>query len=704
MNATYECVQTLDKDLITGATCRETLQLRGTGIQVVNQMTLRFERQLSSSGLSRPSMTSMVRSGNHLLMSSRFNSQPKQDLIQVLRQICQQLESESQIERTVESFPELVESLKNSQQLERISKSLQKQEICSSNQLFDLFLDASALSGTPQAIQVLIDVYQSGRVSKTRSNYLFSLLSMVSEPKEESIQSLIPLLKNSQTPKHVVLGISGYVHNLKAYTSGQRSVQQWADQSLDALLERMSSQQKDSEIVGTLKAIENIGVEGHQRARQQLIRLAKDQNKSDYVRSAAIRALSEAMDNEERQQLLEVFKRSQESNEIRINAYKAVVMSSATRRQLQDIKDQIQKENNRHIQQYVRSHQKNLRESSDPHKQHILPSDAPSFDEPSKQWFGISNNFETSFMFDALSVGVSAEGDVIQANEGSFPRSVTANLTLPLFGREIQLIEVEFRQKGFENVLNQKLREIQRKSSENLFKHLISEAMDVVYKADQWSNQVHSRDLQMQVHLKFDGKTVLSMDLSDIKSSDNYQIWNHFRQQLRDRLDIDRAFAVQPVNTRIQLPTTSGFPVFVRLNATLVSTLKTSIKVSDSSSDQKIFDAMIAPSVGLQVEAGVEFMAKNQKKSVEWVSKLSSSPVWDSKTEIRDKRIANLKINIPKESQTLVRAESRVYERDSQGYRKEILKSPLNQWFGNSAQKKICSQTAKKALGLYLIQ
>ena len=697
MNATFECLQTVDKDLIIGATCQETQQLRGYGTGVSSSLNIRFERQ--TSGLSTRRVRTFLANNRHLLMSSRFDSNSedsKEDLTSVLRTVCQHLESDSNREKSVESFPQLVKAMsRDSQQIQRIWRSVQKHEMCSSPQLQDLFLDASALSGSQAGAQVLLESYQTKIISKARANYLFSLLAFTSNPTQEAVQVLQPLLKSADTPKHVILGISGLIHNLKH--SQQKESQ--SERAIDALLERMSNQKKDSSIVATIKAIENIGVESHQRARQQLMKVAQDSRQTNGVRSAAIKALSEGMDSKQRQEMIEIFAKENESNEIRINAYKSAVMSGADQKQLQQIQSQIRRERNRDVQQYVRSHQKNLRESSDPHKKYILPKNAPKFEEPSNQWIGISNNFESSFMFDALSMGMALEADIINPKDSSIPRSMTANITMPAFGKEFHFFEIEMRQKGFESQIQQKIRQLKNKSGQSLIKKLMADAIDIISSSDWTSNSHDSNDLQMQVYVKVDGKTILSIDSSDAKQ-DWQQMWTQLRQKLDQRLDIDRAFAVQPINTRIQLPTTNGLPIVVRLNATLVSSLKASAKVSDfqKNSNSKVVEAMITPSFALQVEAGVEFMAKNQRKAIEWVSRVSSSPVWDSKVEIRDNRIMNVKINLPKERQSLVRVESQVFERNQNGGRSAS--SSANKWYSSrSSGNKACTQSLNRPFG-----
>jgi hypothetical protein len=693
VNATYECQQTLDKDLITAATCREDLQLRGTGIQIENQLNIRFEKQIN--GLATRRARQFQKNNYHLQMAPRFQTQ-SQDLVQILRTISQQLENERQ-ELTVESFPELIESISQTKQLQRIWRSVDNHEISSNNQLSDLFLDALALSQSEESSQILLEVYQSGRVTPERAGYLFSLLAFNSNPNPKQIKTFVPILKSSETPKHVVLGITGLIHNAKHYLP-QQQTRDLIQTALDNLLQRLSSSRDDSQSVATIRAIENIGIENHLTVRQELVRIAKDQKKSNYLRSAAIKVLSEGIDDNQRRDLLEVFKRDSETNEIRINSYKSLVMSGISRQQLEEIQQKIKREVNKDIQQYVRSHQKNLKESSDPHKKYVLPYNAPQFQQPSNQWFGVSNNFETSFMFDALGMGVAVEADVIHARGHSpLPRSVTFNLTVPAFGRELQVFEIEFRQKGFQNVFQS----FQRYNGQNLVQRMIKEALDVVQYPQQWSNQIQSGDLQLQFNVKVDGKTILSVALNDVQQ-DYGHIWNKLRQQLEQRIDIQRAFAVQPINTRLQLPTTNGLPVIVRLNATFVSTLNANLKVSDLSrnSNNKVVDAFIAPSLALQFEAGLEFIAQNHKKSLEFVSRVSSSPVWDSKMEIRENRILNMKINLPKDKQSLFRVQNQIYERDQNGVRRHIQQSSYSSWFQYRRQYKTCTQSLNKVLGI----
>jgi hypothetical protein len=365
-------------------------------------------------------------------------------------------------------------------------------------------------------------------------------------------------------------------------------------------------------------------------------------------------------------------------------------MSGVSRQQLQRIRDVLQSEDNRDIQQYVRSHQKNLKSTSDPHKKNAIPSDAPSFENPRDQWFGVSQNFESSFLLDALGVGVAVEADVIHAKDSSIPRSFTANLTLPAFGRELQLLEVEIRQKGFDAAFEQKIREFRSRAADASVAHqMAKEALDFLLSANQWAHSM-SRDVELALHLKVDGKTLLSTDLSDIKSSADD--WQDFVRQLRQRLQIDAAFAVQPIDTRIRLPNANGMPIELRLNATLFAALKATLKADDFRQSSAQFETQVSPSFALQVEAGVAFAAKTQTKAVEVVARLSSAPELEARAEVRDSRVLSVKI-VPKERQTLIRLESAVYERDSNGNRKQIHQQ-------SGYDRKYCTEKTRKPLGL----
>lgn len=448
VNSSFVCSQTIDKDLIIGSTCEERQLFWPSSIRVDSGINLRFQRQITGLSAKRVQQFTAER---HQLLMSRYGKQQRygqnydeSDVISLLRGICSQIQNDVLSPEITESFPELVQALEqlNQQNTQNIYSAVQSGEICSSPKLRDLFLDASALATTEGSTQVLVKAFRNGQISNARANYLFSLLAFSSNPSENSINPLLPLLQSSETPKQVVLGISSLIHNLRVNQNSHIN-QQIVRQSIDAIVQRIQNSKTPSEIISLIKSLENIGVESHSSAKQLLVELATNSRQKQGVRVSALKALTEASDDSIRQKLIErVFKQQSEANEVRIAAYKSVVLSGASRQQLEQIRDQVRRDSNQDLVNYVRSHQKNLRETSDPHKRDVLPESAPEFRQPNNQWWGSSRNYEWSYLDESTQIGFSVESDVVfPTNNQQIPRSITFNTSVPIFGRELQALK-----------------------------------------------------------------------------------------------------------------------------------------------------------------------------------------------------------------------------------------------------------------------
>ena len=104
---------------------------------------------------------------------------------------------------------------------------------------------------------------------------------------------------------------------------------------------------------------------------------------------------------------------------------------------------------------FVWSHLSNLQETSSPHKQAVrqllkkvqLPA---RFDLGRLQF---SRHYEGSAFLKRLNSGAGAEGNLVWSSSSSLPRSAAANLTVDLFGRSLNLLDVGLRLEGLEYLL-----------------------------------------------------------------------------------------------------------------------------------------------------------------------------------------------------------------------------------------------------------
>ena len=104
---------------------------------------------------------------------------------------------------------------------------------------------------------------------------------------------------------------------------------------------------------------------------------------------------------------------------------------------------------------FVWSHLSNLQETSSPHKQAVREL-LKRVQLPAKYNLGrlqFSRNYEGSAFLQRLQSGAAAEGNLVWSSSSSLPRSASANLTLDVFGRSLNLLDVGVRLEGLEYLL-----------------------------------------------------------------------------------------------------------------------------------------------------------------------------------------------------------------------------------------------------------
>jgi len=688
MNATYQCIQTIDKDIIIGAKCQETQQLFWSSQQpiIASQLSLRFEKVVV--GVTARRITQFSQQHQLLMATNPRSNQPvdESQLTSLLRKLCQTVSEDSIKPEATQLFTELVaamKSVKDANVIQRVDQSVKNGELCSSPKLRDLYLDASALASTQPSIASLVRSYQNRELNPLRASYIFSLLAFTSNPSVGAVKPALPLLQSRDTPRQVVLGISGLIHNLCEQRAQCDRIPE-VKQAIEALIERITNSQNPIDRIAYIKAIDNINPVENEKAKQKLQEIASNSRNKAGVRVAAINALHSMIDYNSRQQLLAIFKDQSEQNEIRIAAYKTIVMSGSDSQTLEQIKQQINSESNGDIRHYVRSHQKNLRDSSDPHKRDVLPSNAPHFSEPSYDWRK-SRNYEVSYLSEAINLGATLETDVIFPKNSQIPRSLTFNVSIPAFGKELQVVEIHLRQKGFD----QKVREIVQ-NSRNDYKQMIGQFIDLV-------TDSKSRDSAfVQLLVSIDGKSVLVVETSDLELNSR-QLLQQFKQNLEERMQLERAFASMFLDTKIQFPTINGIPLKLDLNGTFIAAIKADVKVDTRNlkrtSPSASMELQLMPSFAFELSGGINLHARNNKPGIKVVQRFSSSPVIDTRAELRDGRLVNVKFNLPKERQTLLRAETQTYYRESNGAIRRVRANAIQ-------EKSVCTQSLHKPLGI----
>ncbi len=633
--------------------------------------------------------------------------------------------------------------------------------ICSSPKLQDLFLDAAALSGSEGSIEVLLQAYQQQHViSPARANYLFGLLAFSKQPTVGAARRLVNYIKSQhqqqqlvQLPRGVLFGATGFVHNLQV-VAGQRAhqmvdiegVRAVVRETVSTLIEAIKTiipqasttspqqQQQALTLIYSLKnlvLVQELNTDEQLTIAGQLVDILRTVSHphtthSVEISAALVRTLVNAgIDDSIRQYLLEsilIQESQQPSIELQIEAYRAVVLSGATQSQLQLIKQWTERASSsngspqQQLVNYIRSHQANLRTTSDPHKQAILPAGAPVFESPSGAWFGVSRNYELSYVNPGIGAGVTLETDVIyqqggkQSGPGSFipvPQTAAFNFTIPIGGQELQLVEVRLHQHGLEPLIEKHMRQMEQSSSRASFasqpwkvaretlKYIIAHGSEILEE---------NPSVRVLLQVIVDGKTVVLADEQDLISNDSSIEEQSFMQELMARLHstvtIDRAFAVTPIDSVVRFPSVNGLPVTVRLNSTLVIGFKSEVAVDIRNPEDSVVSFAIYPSVAATTETAVAFHAGPEKKVVEYVQSVSSAPQLNFLARVNRGRIVTFKVDLPKEKYTLARIESVVYSRNAiSGERVRLTPKKIAQ-IAKYPDVHICSRATEKALGV----
>lgn len=246
------------------------------------------------------------------------------------------------------------------------------------------------------------------------------------------------------------------------------------------------------------------------------------------------------------------------------------------------------------------SHLSNIQESSDPLKSEIklyltgIKIPLKSFPQDIRKY---SRYYELSQHFSKINVGAVVESDVIF--DGSYiPRSIKANLSVPIFGSSINFAEVGFRQKGLENSIqslfgpsgslkDKNWREILETLAtallnENDPNEIEANRYRLARRSVQWPFKpvkleslvkkatITPAPVEGSMYLKVDGKTIVYLSVADAKKDSIKSIFDSRLENVVKSAKYDRAFSFMVMDSIHQFPGINGFPIKIDINSTAV--------------------------------------------------------------------------------------------------------------------------------------
>ncbi|CAI9742359.1 apolipophorins-like [Octopus vulgaris] len=376
-----------------------------------------------------------------------------------------------------------------------------------------------------------------------------------------------PLLDNKKISHKVMLSISSM-----AASYCNKNPKCAEDFEIGALIQKYMSIVGDCDkdanphVIQALRSLGNIGFSS--KAERTLSKCVTTTNFPMEVRVSAIDAFRRIPCDARRSALMEVFVNTEEDSELRINAYLGLI-KCPSRMLLRQIHEMLVIGNSNQVGSFIWSHLKNLRQTSDPHLQHIrsfLESEGvvKQFNLDKRKF---SRNYGGSFFSKDMNAGAKLDSNVIFSPKSFIPRSANLNLTLDLFGHAINILEVGGRLEGFER------------------------DMENMWSSHRMTNAEPYRNGKSHMYLRFFGNEIFYGDTS---RSLFFFRWSYFLTLFK---------TMQIVNSQVKYPTAIGFPLEMNVKATAAINNNDQTKWKQNGLDLAIkFSAVIEVSGDMTVD------------------------------------------------------------------------------------------------------
>ena len=227
------------------------------------------------------------------------------------------------------------------------------------------------------------------------------------------------------------------------------------------------SQEEELTVLGALKALKNIGplVDTVSPSASTLIAACynKETKNSIEVRIASIEAASviSCSSNIDKDKLLEgiqtILANDEEDFELRITAYKALI-SSPTTNTIVAVQTLLRSETINQVGSYIWSHLTSMKdiENSSPTKRYLkrLTEDPQLQNKWKTESIRSSRYFENYHnLSDSLDASFKADGSIIFSEDSYLPRSGSLNLSVNIFGENMNIFEIGARIQGLEPII-----------------------------------------------------------------------------------------------------------------------------------------------------------------------------------------------------------------------------------------------------------
>ncbi|VDK17474.1 unnamed protein product [Anisakis simplex] len=575
----------------------------------------------------------------------------------------------AQTHRAAMHFAELVHNL----------RGLSQQEITSiSNKDCTAFVDGLAMCGSANCIAHLATLINHGAASES----VFSALAFVHNPDKAVIDHVASFI--ARVPHQGLLGVTSLVQSY-CLSHPHCGTEPGVKRIIDALLQKIPRGctvgkhfAEVEKAVYVLKAIGNIGNEDISLTLLNDC-VANEKNPLE-VQLSAIDALRRKPCTDKRNKNIDhLFFDEEEDEEVRIAAF-AQLMECADEAIVDKVIDHFHNETSNQVGSYVWSYLNAKRRSSKPgneelqrilKKKHI----PQRFDLDPRRF---SRFYEVGYFDPENNYGGHMDSSVIFSPKGYIPRGVNFNFTIHLFGKSLNILELDARAEGLEQLDNE------------LFgaDGYISNPNGHVFHDKKFQSH-NAKVNQLKVLFQKKGDFIedqLSGSLSARMFGDDVKYFafekDHFFENAKEYFALDKTLPklakemkfeksrnLMLVDVRRLLPTVCGLPLQIALNAAVKSKVsyKAKLNLVDLLHQRPNADALLEaqPSASVFATLSVSLLAAEAKSGVRCESTLYSATSVSGEVSLKDGKKFLAKINLPDDDAKLVHYERKISRIDN---------------------------------------
>ena len=286
-----------------------------------------------------------------------------------------------------------------------------------------------------------------------------------------------------------------------------------------------------------------------------------------------------------------------------------------------------------------------------------------------------SRNFEVSQFFNDYRVGGTAESNLIFSERSYIPRSAMVNLTLSLFGENVNLLEVGARIEGFENMLQDMFGPdgyFREDTVHNFIKTLSSRNKRDTKESklnqikEDFGYRVKDDQPRGNMYMRFFGKDIRYSSFNGVPSTITKLFQNPmniFGLSYEDT-DFDHEKSTMFLDGSIIIPTVSGLPLNMTAKGTSSMQLKSKTKINLGeflTTGKASAEAEIYPSATIEISGVMSVDAFVTKTGLKSVTKVHTSTFIGGSVDIQGTKLVKVQMKVPKEKLEIFEASAEFF-------------------------------------------